>query len=448
MSTRQHTEVLGTMGLGRLIARLAIPSSIALFVSATYNLVDTIFVGRGVGTDAIGALTLVFPFQMIVMAFGNLVGIGAASIISRSLGARNPIRARQAAGTAVTVAFGLGLLTTLLGTLFTPTLARVLGATGALSAPTLQYLRVILIGVPLQILNIAANNIIRAEGQARAAMATMVAGMVVNIGLDPVFIFALGWGVRGAAIGTVIGHGVTTAIIVIFYARGRGSVRIRPRDLRPNLSIIREMVTIGSSGFVRQTTSSFMQGLRNNLLMVYGGTVFVAAFGVVFRSLLFLAMPAMGIAQALPTIAGYNYGAGKMDRVRRSVWVSILASTAVNITGFLVMMVFPHTLLRLFSSDPALIADGVSIMRVNAVGMLVFATYFTGPSFYQAIGKPLRALILALTRPIIATVIMLVGIRAVGPMAAVAADPIAIVVGAVIVALHFRRSFSKRGELG
>ena len=448
MSTRQHTEVLGTMGIGRLLARLAIPSSIALFVSATYNLVDTIFVGRGVGTDAIGGLTLVFPFQMVVMAFGNLVGIGAASIISRSLGAGDFERARHAAGTALTMALSLGVLMTLLGSLFSTGLATILGATGALSAPTLQYLRVILIGFPLQFLNIATNSIIRAEGQARVAMVIMVAGMVLNIGLDPVFIFVLGWGIRGAAIATVIGHSLTTVLVAIFYVRGRGSVRLQLRDLRPIASIIRETVTIGSSGFARQASSSFVQGLRNNLLVVYGGTVFVAAFGVVFRSLLFLAMPAMGIAQALPTIAGYNYGAGKMDRVRRSVWVSILTSTTVNLVGFLIMVLFPRALLQLFSSDPELIAHGVSIMRVSAVGMLVFAAYFTGPSFYQAIGKPLRALILALSRPILATVVMFVGIRSIGPMGVVAADPIAIVVGAAIVAIYLRRSFSRRGELG
>ena len=239
VSTRQHTEVLGTMGIGRLFARLAIPSSIALFVSATYNLVDTIFVGRGVGTDAIGALTLVFPFQMVVMAFGNLVGIGAASIISRALGAGDSVRARHAAGTAVTMALSLGVLMTLLGSLFPTGLARILGATGALSAPTVQYLRIILVGVPLLFLNIAVSNIIRAEGQARAAMITMVAGLVLNIGLDPVFIFVLGWGVRGAAIATVIDHSPTTVLIALFYVRPRGSVRLQLRDLRPIAYIVR-----------------------------------------------------------------------------------------------------------------------------------------------------------------------------------------------------------------
>ena len=287
------------MPIGRLLARLAIPGSLALFVSSTYNLVDTIFVGRGVGFQAIGALTLIFPFQMVVMAFGNLIGIGAASVISRNLGAGNLGRARSTAGTAVSLAISLGLVMTLLGSFFSIGLAGILGAGDELRAPTLDYLRVILIAVPLQILNIAANSIIRAEGQAKVAMGTLAAGMLLNIGLDPVFIFVLGWGIRGAAIATVIGHSLTTLLIVGFYVRGCGSVRLRWSDLRPQVSVVQETVKIGSSGFVRQVSTSFVQGLRNNLLVIYGGTVFISAFGVVFRSMLFLAMPAMGIAQAL-----------------------------------------------------------------------------------------------------------------------------------------------------
>jgi putative MATE family efflux protein len=355
------------MPIGRLLARLAIPGSLALFVSSTYNLVDTIFVGRGVGFQAIGALTLIFPFQMVVMAFGNLIGIGAASVISRNLGAGNLGRARSTAGTAVSLAISLGLVMTLLGSFFSIGLAGILGAGDELRAPTLDYLRVILIAVPLQILNIAANSIIRAEGQAKVAMGTLAAGMLLNIGLDPVFIFVLGWGIRGAAIATVIGHSLTTLLIVGFYVRGRGSVRLRWSDLRPQVSVVQETVKIGSSGFVRQVSTSFVQGLRNNLLVIYGGTVFISAFGVVFRSMLFLAMPAMGIP-------------------------------------------------RLFSLDPELIQRGIPIMRINAIGMLAFPASFIGPSFYQAVGKPMKAMVLALARPILAVVIMLIGVRMVGPL--------------------------------
>lgn len=204
-------------------------------------------------------------------------------------------------------------------------MAAVLGATGGLTAPTVIYLKIILIGVPFQIANIAMNSVIRAEGHARTAMMTMVSGMLLNIALDPVFIFVLGWGIRGAGLGTVFSQALTTAL---------------------------------------------------------------------------------------------------------------------NTVGFAIMMLFPATLLGVFSSDPALIGYGVSIMRVNAVGMLFFAAYFTGPSFYQAVGKPIEALALALSRPLIATLIMFAGGKVAGAMGVVAADPAAILAGAVLAVVFMRRSFS------
>ncbi|TVQ20220.1 MAG: MATE family efflux transporter [Spirochaetaceae bacterium] len=436
------------MPIGKLIARLAIPSSVALFVTSTYNLVDTIFVGRGVGPLAIGALALVFPLQMFVMAFGNLIGIGAASVVSRALGAGEPERARSAAGTAVTLAVGVGVFVAAVGSLFPDRLVTILGGTDDLRDLTIAYVTVILIAEPFHLFNLAATSLIRAEGEARVAMATMVAGMLVNIALDPVFIFGFGWGVQGAAAATLIGHIVTTGMIVVFYARGRGAVRLRAKDLRPARSVVRETLTIGSSGFVRQVSTSVVHGLRNNLLVLWGGTLFVSAFGVVFRSLLFLALPAMGIAQALPPIAGYNYGANRMDRVRRSVWLSIGACTLFMWIGFAIMWLFPGALFRLFSNDTDLIEIGIPIMRVNALALLTFPIYFNGPSFYQAIGKPGRALVLASARPILAAIVMLIGVRMVGPLGVVAADPIALAIGSIAVVAFLLKSFRGSGELG
>ncbi len=436
------------MPIGRLIARLAIPSSVALFVTSTYNLVDTIFVGRGVGPLAIGALALVFPLQIFVMAFGNLIGIGAASIVSRSLGAGQPDRARSAAGTAVTLAVGIGVVVAAAGSLFPDQLVTILGGTDDLRDLTIAYVTVILIAEPFHLFNLAAASLIRAEGQARVAMATMVAGMVVNIALDPLFIFAFGWGVQGAAAATLIGHIVSTVMIGAFYVRGRGTIRLRAKDLRPRRSVVAETLRIGSSGFVRQVSTSVVHGLRNNLLVLSGGTLFVSAFGVVFRSLLFLALPAMGIAQALPPIAGYNYGAHRMDRVRRSVWLSIGSCTLFMWIGFVIMWLFPGALFRLFSNDVDLIELGIPIMRVNALALLTFPIYFNGPSFYQAIGKPGRALVLASARPILAAIVMLIGVRLVGPLGVVASDPIALAIGSIMVVVFLLRSFSGSGELG
>ena len=448
VSTARHTEALGTLPVGRLIARIAIPSSIALFMTSTYNLVDTIFVGRGVGSEAIAALALVFPLQMFVMAFGSLIGLGAASIVSRALGAGEHELARSAAGTAIALAVMVGATVALTGSVLSRGLVSILGASEEIRDLTLAYLTVILFAEPFHLFNLTASSLIRAEGQARAAMTTIVAGVLVNIALDPLFIFAFGWGVRGAAAATLTGHTVSTALIALFYARGSGGVRIRTTHLRPRAAIVWETVTIGASGFIRQVSTSVVHTLRNNLLVLSGGTIFMSAFGVVFRTIVFLAMPAMGIAQALPPIAGYNYGAGRIDRVRRSVWMAIGSCTLLMWLGFAVMQLFPSALFRLFSDDPALIATGIPIMRVNALAMLTFPIYFNGPSFYQAIGKPGRALVLAGARPALAAVVMVVGVRLYGPLGVIASDPVALAIGSVIVVAFLVHSFGRGGELG
>lgn len=440
MNQKAHTEMLGTLPIGTLLARLAIPTSVALLVTSTYNLVDAVFVGRGVGPEAIGALTIVHPFQILVMAFGNLIAIGAASIVSRALGAQDPERAARAAGNAFAFAVVTGLVISIAGTLFLRPLIRGLGAEGILLQPATEYFAIILWVEPILLLNLTANSLIRAEGQARVAMATMIVGMVINIALDPLFIFVFEWGVRGAAIATLIGRLTTTVLILAYFARERSSLKVRFSDLRPDRGILKETVSVGTSGFVRQAGTSFAATLRNNLLVVYGGSMYLAAFGAVFRIILFLGMPGMGIAQAVQPMAGYNYGAGDLDRVRKSVWFSIGVCTAFMTLGFVLIQLFPAQLLRLFSSDSRMVAEGVEIVRISAYLFLTFPAYIIGPSFYQAIGKPARALLLSLTRPLVGAAVMIVGVRLVGVTGVVIADPVAVTAAALFAVFYLRAS--------
>ena len=443
MGTKQHTEILGTMSIGRLVARIAVPSSVALLVTSTYNLVDAIFVGRGVGPEAIGALMLIYPIQMSVMALGSLIAVGSASVVSRALGAEDSRRARRAAGTAIGTALILGCLALVLGKLFLPTLLRLLSARDELYEPTREYLSVILFVEPILLINICTNSLIRAEGQARTAMVTLAAGMLVNIALDPLFIFAFGWGVAGAALATIIGRSSSLILMFVYFARGKSSLSIRPGDLIPELGILREMTAVGSSAFVRQFSTSLMQMVRNNLLVIYGGGIVISAFGAVYRTLIFLGMPAMGIAQALPPIVGYNYGAGKIDRVRKTLWVSVVACTIFMGVGFVVTESVPQVFLRLFSSDEALLAQGARIMRINAFLLLAFPLYVLGPAFFQALGRSGSALVLTLARPVLGLVITLVGARTIGLMGIVAADPIAVAAGAAVALVLLRRGVQR-----
>ena len=414
-----------------------------MFVTATYNLVDAIFVGHGVGPEAIGALTLVMPFQMLVMSFGSLLAIGSASVVSRALGSEEFDRVGAATGTALGAAAILGLVTTALGYVFMPAFLEFMSASGELYVPTRDYFALILLVEPLMMVNITSESLIRGEGQAKVAMIVMIAGMLVNIGLDPLFIFAFGWGVRGAAIATIIGRAVTFVLILIYFASGKSSLPVRLRNLIPDWKMLKEIAAIGMSGFVRQISTSLVQTLRNNLLVTYGGGMYVTAFGAVFRSIVFLGMPGMGIAMSLPPIAGYNYGAGKLDRARRAVWVSIAACTIFTMIGFVLTEAAPRLFLKLFTSDESILADGEVIMRVSAFLFISFPAYFIGPSFYQALGKPGRAFVLSLTRPVFGFCIMIVAVRFAGAMGVVVAEPVAMALGAILVIVMLRRDMSR-----
>lgn len=445
MSAQQaaHTIDLGSLPIGRLLAKIAIPSSVALLVTSTYNLVDAVFVGRGVGPEAIGALTIVLPFQMIVMAFGNLIAIGSASIVSRALGGEDHARARRAAGNACTFALSAGVLVSSVGLAALSPLVELLGGVGVLQAPTHEYFNIILFIEPVLLLNLAANAVMRAEGQARVAMVTMVSGMLVNMALDPLFIIAFDWGVAGAAGATVVGRSVTLVLSLRYFLSGRSSLRVGLADLRPNGRILWETLSVGTSAFVRQAGTSFAAALRNNLMVAHGGAMFMSAFGAVFRIIIFMGMPGMGIAQAVQPIAGYNYGARNLARVRKSVWFSIGICTLFMTVGFALAQAFPEPLLRLFSSKDSMVQEGISIMRISAFLFLAFPAYIIGPSFYQALGKPASALILSLARPVLGALFMVIGVRSFGVMGVVFADPLAVGLSALFAIAYLRTSMRR-----
>ena len=383
----------------------------ALLVNSAYNFVDTIFVGQGMGP----------------------IGIGAVSVVMRALGAGEKARALSAAGNALSSAVVIGFIVGILGITFVSSLVRLLGASGELVQPTYEYARIIVLSEP--------NYLIRGEGRARVAMVVITSSILLNIALDPLFIFGFGWGLGGAALATLFGHILTTVLSAAYFVRGQGAVRITLASLRPRLDLLWETLVIGFSGLMRQRSSGIVQIVRNNLIVALAGPLAVSAFGVVFRMILIMALPAMGIAQALPPIAGYNFGAGNPQRVRQSVWLSMGFSSLITWIGMGVMMLFPALIFRIFTSDPEVISIGIPFMRVNAIAVLVFPAYFIGAAFYQAIGAPRRALVIALLRPAVGLVIMFAAVQTVGTIGVVAADPLAIAVGALLVMALLMHSF-------
>jgi putative MATE family efflux protein len=450
MNNVHRDRLLGSEGIGRLLVKLSLPAAVAMLVIALYNLVDTIFIGRGVGTEAIGGLTIAFPFQIIVMAFAGMIGFGTASVVSRNLGAGNRERAYTAAGNAFTISIGFGIVVMAVGYLLLDPILRLFGATPVLIGYAREYLSMILPGTVFITFSMAANNVVRAEGRATVAMTTMVLGAAANIVLDPVFIFGLRMGIKGAALATVISQFLSFTYLLYFFAGRRSSLEIRPRHLKLEGAVMREIFALGVPAFIRQGGASLILIIVNNSLAHYGGDIYISVFGVVFRILHFIMMPLMGLVQGFQPITGYNYGAGNFDRVKSTVRLAIAVSTVLSAVGFLVLLLIPGPIFRVFSDDPNLIRTGVPVLRVVILIIPFIGVQMIGASYFQAVGKAIPAFLLGLSRQFIFLLPVMIALPLVfGLWGLFAAYPLADLLSTVVTGLWLWkdvRSLSRQSE--
>ncbi len=384
-----------------MLLKLSLPATFAMVVNGLYNLVDTFFIGRRVGTNGIGGLALAFPVQMIVMAVGLAVGQGTASVVSRNLGANNEEKARRAAGVAVAMSLTFGLVIFIAGKIFLEPLLNILGATEALHEYARSYLNVILFGFPVMTITMTFNNLLRSEGMAKQSMTVMLIGALTNIVLDPLFIFVFNMGVAGAAWATVIGQAFSLLYAAYFYLMKKTHVTIGLKDLIPEVSVMKEIFGLGLPSFVRQAGQSIVAMMINNLLGRYGGDLYISAYGIVYRIVMFCFMPMFGLVQGFQPLAGYNYGAKLYGRVRRTLKVTISAASVYSAAGFLMMFLFPGLLARIFTTDGALIDTSEYVMRHIVLMFALLGMQVVGGQYFQSTGKPFPSLILNLSRQFI-----------------------------------------------
>ena len=397
----RRNHILADENIGALLWKLSIPATVGMAVMATYNLVDAIFIGRGVGALGIGGLAIAFPLQLIVMSFGQLIGMGGASIISRALGAGDEERASRTFGNVLTLVLIVAALITVSGLSFLDQIVRFFGATDEIAPYATRYLSIILWGTAFRCYAMSHNNIIRSEGRARIAMQTMIIGAVTNIILDPIFIFGLDMGMRGAAAATVIAQGCSTTYIILYFTLGSTSLSLRLRDLRPVRLIVREILAVGAASFGRMVGGSALVIVMNHSLGHYGGNVAIAAYGLIHRLLQFLFMPIIGFGQALQPVAGFNYGARQFARSKRAMRISVIRSTAFSVGAFIILMALPYPLVRLFTRDQELIELAASSLRIVALAFPVIGIQMMGAVMFQAFGRAAHALFLTLSRQII-----------------------------------------------
>ena len=399
--TKSREELLGTEPIGPLLARMAVPAVIAMGVNALYNLVDTIFIGRGVGSLAIGGVSVAFPIQIIVVAAGLLVGIGSASVISRAMGAGDQERAERTAGNALFLTLVVGVIITSVGLVYSEQILRLFGATDDLLPYAREYLRTILPGAFFVSSAIAANHITRSQGHSRAAMLIMLIGAGLNLVLDPLFIFGLGLGVRGAALATVIAQFVSFLFAMWFYMSGRAAVTPTLRHLIPTWKLMPETLVLGLSPFIRQIGASLFVIFTNNALRMYGTDLSIAAFGIIHKVLIFSLLPLVGISQGFQPIAGFNFGARNFDRVRQALRLTIAVTAGFALVWFLFIQFFPGLVFSAFTTDRELVEIGTRALRIVLLALPILTVQITGAIFFQALGKALPSLVLTTSRQII-----------------------------------------------
>jgi len=440
----QNISDLGSKRIGPLLAKLAVPSTIGLLVNSLYNVVDTIFVGRGVGTLAIAGIGIVFPIQMIIMAIAQLFGMGAASMVSRSLGKKDYYRASNIAGNSFIASFALGTFATIVVFILLNPILRVFGATENILPFARDYLSIVTFGFIFFPFVVSSNNLIRAEGAAKNAMTVMIVAAGVNIILDPIFIFGFNMGIKGAAYATIIAQFSAFLYIILYYILGRSSLKIRIVHFRMKWRIVKEMVSLGFASFIRQVSMSLLIIVVNNSLRVYGGDITIAVFSVINRVVMFVTMPLFGIVAGAQPMIGFNYGANNMGRVKESLKTSVLSTVVIGAVFFIVFMVIPSKIIGLFSTDTELINMGIFPLRMIMLLFPFIGFQVIGSGFFQSIGKARPSIVLSLTRqvlfliPLVLLLPLLLGINGIW-IAFPIADILAIIVTGILIYRELRK---------
>jgi putative MATE family efflux protein len=396
------TQRLGEAKLSKLLIEFSVPAIVGMLVNALYNVIDRIFIGNSAGSLGIAGITIGFPLMLIQMALGMLIGLGATAMVSIRLGQQKKDEAELYMGNAVTLlTIGTAILITL-GLSFLDPLLKAFGASREVLPYARDYMSIILYGSVFQTFSFGMNNFMRAEGKPTIAMATMLIGAILNCALAPLFIFVFHWGIKGAAFATVLAQAVSAIWIVSHFVFGKSTLKIRIANLRLRGPIVAGILAIGIAPCVMQLSQSLLFAIMNNSLLKYGGDVAISGMGIVnsINTLFFL--PIIGIQEGSQPIIGYNYGAEKYNRVKKVLKYASLAATSIATIGYITTRIFPVQLISLFNShDKALIVFGSHALIVYLIFLPVIGFQIIGSGYFQAVGKPMRSMLLSFSRQLL-----------------------------------------------
>ncbi|MFH4963728.1 MATE family efflux transporter [Gaetbulibacter sp. M235] len=389
---------LGLQPINKLLIKQAVPASIGILVMSLNILVDTIFVGNWIGSIAIAAINVVLPVSFFIAALGMSIGIGGSSIISRALGASNKEKALKTLGNQISLTLLLTITLVVLGLLFADNIIVSFGGKGAMFVPAKIYYTIVLYGVPFLALCMMGNTVIRAEGKPKFAMYAMMIPSIGNLILDYIFINVLDLGMEGAAWATSISYVFCFAYIFWFFSSKHSELKINLSHFGLNPKLVYEIGSLGFVTLARQAVVSITYLFMNNILYDLGGETSVTSYAIVGRMLMFAMFPVLGLTQGFLPIAGFNYGAQNYARVRETINTAIKYAMIMATLVFILLMVFPEEITRMFTSDMNVINQTPNDMRWVFAATPIIAIQLIGAAYFQAIGKATPALLLTLLR--------------------------------------------------
>ncbi len=441
----RNTRELGTERIGKLMWKYFLPAFVGVIANALYNIVDRIYIGRGVGAEALSGLSVIFPVMLIVMAFGMLIGIGSGVNISISLGQKNLKRAEKILGNGFVLMIVVSIMVSVVGFLIKTPMLKLFGATEETLGYAHEYLNIILVGAVFSVVGFSMNNIIRSEGNARIAMYSMLLSAGSNIILDPIFIFVFDLGVKGAAYATVLSMMILNVWVISHFLSKRSVIRLRLSNFKLDLGIIGRIAAVGMAPFSMQIAASGVQGLFTTQLIQYGGDLAVGALGIIISVASLLIMSMVSINMASQPIIGFNFGAKDYDRVKKTVRLGIMAASAVAFSSWLLVELAPSWLVRLFNTDnPEMIGMAVEGMRIYLAALPIVGFQIVAANFFQSIGKAKMATFLSLLRQLIILLPLLLILPGFWGLAGVwLCGPVADTFSAVITGFFLARQLKK-----
>lgn len=396
--SKLSSKALGNQSIGSLLIKQALPASVGILVMSLNILVDTIFVGNWIGTTAIAAINIVLPVSFFIAALGMAIGIGGSSVLSRALGAGKSEKALQTFGNQITLTLSLTVFLVVFGLIFQSQIIPLFGGKGNIFSLAKIYYVIVLYGVPILALCMMGNTVIRAEGKPKYAMYAMLIPSVSNLFLDYIFIKVFQFGMYGAAWATTGSYFLSFVFILWFFLSGRTELKLKLNHFIPVFSIVKEISSLGFVTLSRQAMVSITYLLMNNILFGLGGETLVVVYAIIARMLMFSLFPVYGITQGFLPIAGYNYGASLIGRVKQTINTAIIYATLLASIVFIFLMVFPEPITLLFTNDTLVLSKAPSAMRWVFAATPIIAIQLIGAAYFQAVGKAKPALLLTLSR--------------------------------------------------